>query len=189
MYDDLIKQIELLLEKKERVVVAISGYGGSGKSFLADKICDHFSIPHKTVLRMDFLHADDTQAKDGIFDEHDWALIVRILKDIHAGKRLHYASRGFRGHSEVFDEPLPKVVVAEGVRLLRPEVMQYFDVAVWIDCPVELATKRAKDRDREQGEDEQHLKRWDTEWVPQNDRYFNTIHPDKLADFIYKEYK
>lgn len=189
MFTDLIKQIDDLLTKKPRVVVAISGYGGSGKSTLAEKICEHYKVPTRSILPMDYLHSENTIQGSGVFDEHDWQKIIKILKTIHSKDRLQYTSLGFRGHSEHFDIPLGKVVVIEGVRLLRPEAMSYFDVSVWVDCPVELATNRAKDRDRSQGEDEEHIKRWDTEWVPQNDLYYNTIHPNKLATFIYKEYR
>jgi myo-inositol catabolism protein IolC len=63
--------------------------------------------------------------------------------------------------------------------------LQYFDYKVWIGCPIEIATARGKARDRLSGSDEAHIARWDTEWVPKDLKYFNLIHPDKLADFIY----
>jgi uridine kinase len=80
------------------------------------------------------------------------------------------------------------VVIVEGIRLFRQELMSNFDLSVWIDCPPELALERAKARDLDQGHDEQYMKHWDTEWAPQNEEYYNTHHPDQLASFEYKEY-
>ncbi len=191
MYQDLLEKIEKLTKLERPVVVAICGYGGSGKSYLAEKIAKSFDITDRQILHMDYLHPspDIKVNKDDIFSDHDWPLIYRILKDVRAGKRLQYKSMGLWGHTNDFDEPAPKVLIVEGVRLLRKEVMQLLDVSVWIDAPVSFVTERAKNRDREMGQGEAHMRRWDEEWVPRNNRYFQEIHPERLASFIYAEYK
>ena len=151
MYQDLLEKIEKLTKLERPVVVAICGYGGSGKSYLAEKIAKSFDITDRQILHMDYLHPspDIKVNKDDIFSDHDWPLIYRILKDVRAGKRLQYKSMGLWGHTNDFDEPAPKVLIVEGVRLLRKEVMQLLDVSVWIDAPVSFVTERAKNRDRE----------------------------------------
>ncbi len=83
---------------------------------------------------------------------------------------------------------MPKVLLVEGIRLYRPEFMNNFDLSIWIDCPPELALRRAKERDIKQGHGEQYMKRWDTEWGPLSQEYFDKYHPDKLTDVLYKEF-
>lgn len=191
MYDELINRIEGLLVEKSPVTVGITGYGGSGKSHLANRIADHLGISEDQLLHMDYLHPEPGQPKDkkDVFNDHDWSLIYGILKDAKDGKRLKYRSMGLWGHSKEFDEPAPNVLIIEGVRLLRKEIMPYLDIAVWIDADVDYVTERAKIRDRELGQDEAHIRRWDEEWVPKNDRYIQEVNPKKLANFIFTDYK
>lgn len=188
MFNELTKQIQALLAEKPHVVVAITGFAGSGKSTLASKLADTFDVKDGQILRLDNFYAP-TPRGNGLFDDYDWALVKTVLQDAQDSKSLHYVSRGFENDSSVFDEPLPKVVIIEGIQLFRKDFMHYFDIAVWIDCPLELALQRAKARDLSQGHDATYMKRWDTEWGPKNEEYFSAYHPDKLATFIYNEYK
>lgn len=191
MYDDLVKQIEQLLKKKQPVIVAICGYGGSGKTFLSDRIAKHFVITERQILHIDFLHTKPElpdNPKD-VFSGHDWPKIYKILREVKIGKRLQYKSMGLWGHSHSFDEAMPNVLIIEGVRLLRKEILPLVDIAVWIDAPVKYVTERAKTRDRAMGQNEEHIKLWDEDWVPRNDRYVEEINPKGLATFIFTEYK
>ena len=184
-FENLVTKIEQLTTKKPHVVVAISGFGGAGKSHLADRLRDHFKIKDSQIVRIDHLYGPNPNGPD-IFDQTDWPLVTRILQDAHAGKRLKYQGKGSKGEILYFDEALPKVVIFEGVRLLQPQLMSNFDVSVWIDCPQEFALGRAKTRDREQGDCEQEINKWDTDFGPKDKKYFDTYRPDQIATFIYK---
>ncbi len=113
-----------------------------------------------------------------------------IVDDAREEKGLDYQGVNFEGnpYSWRFNEELPKVLIVEGIRLFRQELMDCFDLSVWINCPPELALNRAKSRDQAQGHDEEYMKRWDAEWAPLNQQYFKTYHPEKLADLLYEEY-
>ena len=186
MYDELLKQIQARETIKTPVVVAISGLAGSGKTYLADKLRDHFRLKNDQVLRVDLLYAEEPRGP-GILDDHDWTLLTRILQDVRKGKRIRYRSRRFGKEGKQYDEPLPKIVIVEGIQLLRPELMGFFDIPVWIDCPPELALERAKTRDVDRGYSSEYLSQWDKEWWPNGLEYFNSYYPDKLATFVYKE--
>ncbi|MBL4818048.1 MAG: AAA family ATPase [Deltaproteobacteria bacterium] len=185
MFDELAAQIMHLLGKKLVVVVAISGFGGSGKSTLADRLRDHFQVADTQVVRIDNLYSQNPLGP-GIFDQSDWPLITRILEDVRAGKRLQYRGTDSNGQHVHIDEALPQVLIFEGVRLLQPDLMSNFDVSVWIDCPQDLAMKRAKARDREQGNSEETVLQWDTHWGPIDRKYFDMYRPDRLAAVVYR---
>jgi uridine kinase len=187
-FDNLVTQIEELMAKKPHAVIAISGFGGSGKSHLADQLRDHFKIKDSQTVRMDCLYSADPNGP-GIFDQSDWTLFARILEDVREGKRLQYQGKCDNGEVIHCDEALPNLVIVEGIRLLQPRFMPSFDISVWIDCPQEFAKQRAKARDREQGNDEQTVNRWDTDWGPKDKEYFVTFRPDQLATYLYKDYK
>lgn len=185
---DLLAHVEAIAKKKATIVVAISGFGGAGKSHLADKLRKHFGINENQVIRIDHLYGSNPNGP-GIFDQSDWGLLGQILKDVQAGKRLCYEGKGYKGEAILCNEELPNVIIVEGIRLLQPNLMSYFDISVWIDCPQDVALERAKARDRAQGEDEQTIALWDTDWGPKDALYFDTYRPDKLASFLYEKYK
>lgn len=188
MYEDLVRRIEEHLIVQIVVVVAISGHGGSGKSTLADRLAQHFGVAKDQIIRSDDLHAKNyLQAKD-LFELHDWATIMNILSHIRSSKRFQYVQRDDKEIEHVIDMPRPRLVILEGIRLLRPEILPYVDESVWIDCPLDVATARAKKRNREQGDSETEIALWDTKWVPEAKHYFEQVAPDKIASFIYTEY-
>ena len=187
-FEALVSKIERITKNKPHILIGITGFGGSGKSYLANRLRDHFGINDNQIVRIDNLYGQNPKGP-GIFDQSDWNLIEHILKDSSVGKRIRYQGKDHKGKLLRFDEDLPKIVIFEGIRLLQPKFSQYFDISVWIDCPQDFAIKRAKARDRSQGEDEETVSGWDTDWGPKDKKYFDTYRPDQLASFIYKDYQ
>jgi hypothetical protein len=181
----LTEAIEGALARTEPVVVAVSGFGGSGKSTLADRLADAFGIDRRLALRTDSLYSTTPHGR-GLFDITDWTLLSRLLLDARRTDRLSYVGRTYFGDPVEVDDVMPRVVIVEGLRLYRAELMSAFDVAVWIDCPLEQATKRAKARNRLQGESEYELGLWDSLWAPLDAEYFRTYRPDRLATLVYR---
>ena len=188
MYKDLVRIIEKLLAQQEVVVVAISGHGGSGKSTLADRLARQFDVAEDQIVRVDGLHAKNYMQAKGIFELHDWPAIMDILKNIRTSKRLQYLQRDDKEVESMVNVPRPRLVLLEGIRLIRPEVLPYVDIGVWIDCPLDAATKRAVERNRQQGDSEAELALWDSKWVPEAKHYVEQIAPQNIASFIYKEH-
>jgi uridine kinase len=188
MYRDLVHIIEKLLAEQEVVVVAISGHGGSGKSTLADALAQQFEVPEDQIVRGDGLHAKNYLQATGLFELHDWATIMDILVNARANKRLKYLKRDDKEAESMVDVPRAPLLILEGIRLIRPEVLPYVDVSVWIDCPLDVATKRAKERNRQQGDSEAEIALWDSKWDPEATRYVKEVSPSSIASFIYHEY-
>ncbi len=189
MYGDLIRRSRELLDNQGTVVMAISGHGGSGKSTLAEKLAAEFDVTEEQIVRTDNIHAKDYEQTEGLFKLHDWPVIFDLLSSIHESERLHYTTRDWKGVEGVVDIVKPHLVILEGIRLIRPEVLPYIDLSVWIDCPLDVATKRAVDRNRKQGDSESELALWETKWLPEAEQYVELVHPKKIADFTYTQSK
>ncbi len=188
MSGELIAAIDSLRAERGRVVVAICGFGGSGKTTLANSLRDHYRLRERQVVHLDDFIVDRARG-EGLLGGFDWGRLRDVLEDIRAGRRLSYRGTDFDGRPQAqrVEEELPEVVIVEGIRLLRPELSPYFDLQVWIDCPLELAAKRGRERDRADGADEAHLAVWDAEWIPKDAEYFATYRPDRLADLVLRD--
>jgi uridine kinase len=188
MYKELTRSIEELLAQQEVVVVAISGHGGAGKSTLADKLAQQFSVAESQIVRVDGLHAKNYMQKKGIFELHDWTTIMDILMHARTNNRLEYLKRNDKEEESVVDVPRPQLVILEGIRLIRPEVLPYVDMSVWIDCPLDVATERAVKRNRQQGDSEAEIALWYSKWVPESKSYIEQVAPRDIVSFVYSDW-
>ncbi|MDQ5972419.1 MAG: hypothetical protein QG553_578 [Patescibacteria group bacterium] len=189
MFEDLIQQIDKKTATEPLVIVGISGFAGSGKTHLANRLANHYGNSENQVIHLDNIYSPLPRG-NGLFDDYDWNLLGQIINSARNGNDLDYQGVDYTGKAlpQRFKAILPKVLAVEGIRLYRPSTVEHFDISVWVNCPPELALQRAKARDLQQGHDDGYMKRWDTEWGPLNQQYFDQYHPEKLASFLYEEF-
>lgn len=191
-FEDLAGKIQELLESRERVVVAVCGFGGSGKTTLAEKLKLKFS--ESNLIQIDNFLINRGQG-EGWRGGYDWNRFEAVLKDVRDGKDLHY--KFYDWHKDdlsdgFIDEKLQKIVIVEGSRILQSKIMEYYDLSIWIDIDLIEATGRGKQRDERNWEDKTdqaglraHLDTWHSTWAPKDKEYYEKFHPDKIADFVY----
>jgi uridine kinase len=192
-FNDLLVKVQGLLEAKHPVIVAISGFGGSGKTTLAEKLKSQF--PDSTLLQLDNFLINRGEG-EGWQGGYDWGRFEDVLKDIQAGRSLHYQWYNWEKDEtkDWIDQPLPALVIVEGVRILQPGLKKYYDLTVWIDRSLEESTEQGKARDRankpsDKYDIEAHLCKWDDIWVPKEEEFIALFDPAKSADVLYERLK
>jgi uridine kinase len=162
---DLIAAVET---RRSFTLVGIGGRGGAGKSTLAGL------IPGAQVV-----------GTDEFWDGSEFEL-SRLRREV-VDPLLEASVAHFHG----FDwdakrkAPTPRVVrpegvvVIEGVCALHRMFRDAYDVRVWVDAPRELRLERGLARDGEAARE-----RWETVWMPSEQRYIERDDPIPSAHVI-----
>jgi uridine kinase len=174
MYDLLLEEIEARHpEHRKTRIVAIDGYGGSGKSELATRLAGSLG---KAVV----VHTDDF-ARPGA-PGWEWQrmheqVLEPILND-QPGRYPHYDWDRDR-LAEWHDVPVGGTLIVEGVSSMRRELGEYWDYAIWVDAPYETRLQRGLERDGERMSSQ-----WTDVWMPEEEEYVTAQQPDMRADVI-----
>ena len=183
----IISLIQERAENSQYFVVAISGFGGSGKSTLAKIFSE--SLKDSIVISLDSFILNNLNTRSSNWNNFDWSrLINEVLDPIKKGKqKLKYGIYNWN-ENKVIDQKdvvVPKYIIVEGVGLLRDELKDYFDLSVWIDIPLGVATQQGKRRDKEEYKVDND-KSWDEIWTPNDLAYYESYNPQSRADLLIK---
>lgn len=163
-------------------IIAISGFGGSGKSSVAEILSKQLNTP---VISIDSFFTNKSYYST-------WNVIDfnRFLKEVIEpfNKNTNPISYGVQMYGDENITEKKEVshdgtIIIEGVGLFRPELGNYFNYKIWVDVPIEEAVKRGKKRDREvynNPNDEQ----WEGIWKQNDIEYFEKYKPRDIADLV-----
>ncbi|MEJ0053300.1 MAG: hypothetical protein WDN10_01035 [bacterium] len=182
---EILKKINSL---PNPMLIAISGFGGSGKSTAAEKLGAYLDAP---VIGVDSF-ARHRLSGGTAWNSVDFGRLEReVLKPFEAGQNpLVYGHYDWSSNGIVTTAPVEHRgrLIVEGVGLFRPELYQYFSYMLWIDCPLEEAAARGKKRDREIHNNPQD-ERWDGVWKRNDLEYLAAYKPDEMANAVIKNEK
>jgi uridine kinase len=184
-FDELISAIKIVGHDRKCRIIAISGFGGAGKSTLARTLA--ISIGEAEVVCVDEFIVNRLENNPHRWEGIDWRRLEReVLAPVELNQEwieygiYDWAENCVANHRRF---PLPRFLIVEGVGLLRPDLMQYFDLTVWLDVPMETATARGMKRDRE----EYHIDAddsWINSWSVNDREYFEKYRPMEITNFI-----
>ena len=183
---------ELSSEVKERskgrphTVIALSGFGGAGKSTIANSLAE--LLGDSTIVHLDDFILDRLSKRSADWDGFDLdRLIHEVLEPIANGAdEIEYGIYDWKSNqvSEKKKLVLPKYIILEGIGLIRENLRDFFALTVWIDVPLEIASARGKHRDVSEYGATHHAELWDTIWAPNDRDYFTKHQPRTHTDYL-----
>ncbi len=151
-----------------RVVVAVDGVDGAGKSVFADGLAEVFAEAGDAVYRagIDGFHrpraeryALGRRSPEGFYrDSYDYATFRRVLLDPFRDGAQTAGTTGFQlaafdvtrdtpVESQWVTAPRDAVLVVDGIFLHRPALQDLWDWSIWLDVPFETSYARLALRD------------------------------------------
>ena len=179
----IIKTIQKL---KKPFIVAISGFGGSGKTTFANRLASEMHAP---IIGVDDFFNTTEQLNYERWEIYDFERLEHeVIKPFLSGSTI-LSYRAFdweENELTVFKTiHVDEVLIVEGVGLFRPELMKYYSYTIWIECPIEIAIERGKKRDRSMYGVSQDEK-WDGIWRDNEMQCYREFDPMENAECIIK---
>lgn len=158
------------------MIVAIDGFGASGKSVFAARLAEEFG-GHVIAL-------DDFTRPGTPTWEHD-RFVDEVLTPLRSGLAATY--RPWRYDQDSPGEPVTVppggLVVVEGVSALALPVVErvgrWWDLAIWVDADDAVRRERILERDGAA-----LMPLWQQQWWPSEQYYFDVETPLERTDFV-----
>ncbi|MHC2999250.1 nucleoside/nucleotide kinase family protein [Microbacterium sp. HJ5] len=151
-----------------RVIVAVDGIDGAGKSTFADGLAEVFAESGSAVFRagIDGFHrpraeryARGRRSPEGFYlESYDYPTFRRVLIDPFRDGAQTAGTTGFQlaafdlardapVESQWVTAPRDAVLIVDGIFLHRPELQDLWDWSLWLDVPFHVAYERMSLRD------------------------------------------
>ncbi len=181
----ICERITSLLDINDRILIAIDGNCGAGKSTLGRKIADIFNA---NLFHMDdyFLTPElrtNTRMKE-IGGNVDYVRFKNeIIEGINTGKPFQF--RRFYCKLQDFSQPnyvLPKRVnIIEGSYSLHPTLIEFYDLKIFLEISPEIQEKRILKRNGPI-----MFERFKSLWIPLENLYFEALGIKEKCDLTLK---
>ncbi len=168
---------------KKPFIVAIDGRDGSGKSTLADKISQNFKT--QIIKTDDFItfFKPEIADKDYYWDKNRF--LEEVLLPLKNKQSFKYNVCRWKTGEITREERIDQnneLIIVEGLHALHQDLLDFYDLKIWVNTPLEISLERGKIRDLEKGK-----KNIDELWsifVPFQESYISEHKPQEKADLV-----
>lgn len=171
-YNRVSFEIDKLLEQQDRVLVAIEGRCGSGKTSLGELLRENYGC---NLIHMDDFFLRPEQRSKGRLStpggniDHE-RFLDEVLKPLALGNRFEY--RPYSCSEDNFAEPVSVVpgelTIVEGTYSCHPSLQAYYDLRVFITVDEVQQIIRIRRRSGDE-----LFKNFQRIWIPLEEAYFS----------------
>ncbi|MCL4880084.1 MAG: uridine kinase [Anaerolineae bacterium] len=180
--------------------VAIDGIDAAGKTTLADRLAARLRERGRSVIRAsvdsfhnppDIRHQRGKLSPEGYFyDSFDYeALKSQLLIPLKENRPFQTALFDYRmedrSASPLQTAAPNAILLFDGVFLLRPELIDHWDMKIFVEISFETSLKRARERDQVLfGSVEEVTKHYELRYLPGQKIYLETCQPREKANLV-----
>src|SRR3989344_4105754 len=139
--EEVIDYIKNGVTKQKPVFIAVEGFGGSGRSTLAEKL-KHL-LPNAEVIKIDSFilkePAQNAEPWEQVFDRK--RLEQQVLKPASSGKTISYQRLDWAKDALGPSITLPKTeyLIIDGISSSHPDIEHYYSFKIWVNTPIDTA--------------------------------------------------
>lgn len=180
-YAHLVQAIRQQLLQRERIIVAIDGRCGSGKTTLATRLQDDLSC---AVYHMDdfFLRPEQRTAarllQPGENVDHE-RFLNEVLLPLHNARSITY--RPFICSRQQLGEPVTvaanPLTIVEGSYACHPALWEHYDLRIFLTIDPEDQLRRIETRSSPE-----KAQQFRDRWIPLEERYFRAFNVQERCD-------
>ncbi len=172
--EKIIRKINELRVKNERLLIAIDGKCASGKTTLAEHIgqqidCNIFHTDDY-FLRPEQRTKDRLNEPGGNIDRERFSL--EIIIPVLQGKDFYYYPYNCR--KGALDDPIRSeckpINIIEGAYSCHPAMREYYDLRIFLSVSADKQLERLRKR-----ENAESLEKFISKWIPLEERYFSSL--------------
>ena len=203
--DELLRRLAETIESvtlAHPVRVAVDGRPAAGKTMLADELAVVLRTRGREVIRASiesFLlprvqrYRRGVDSPEGCYhDSFDFDALHRMLLDpLGPGGDGQFQEAVYDRDTDIALSPPRRrattdaILLFDGVFLMRPELLDRWDLRIFVAVGFEETLARARIRDAaSQGSTARVEQRFRDRYLPSQQLYFDTIHPADLADIV-----
>lgn len=182
---EISDRVRVLSRLKQCILIGIDGCGGSGKSTLAAELSE--SLEEAPIIHMDDFYKPSQERKKvtskiSIGWQFDWQrLETDVLQSFTTRGYAQYQRYDWKRHCLAESRTIQPyaTIIIEGIYVLRPELLSYYDIRLWMECSKEIRLQRGIERDGEQARSQ-----WEGDWMKEEEKYILACNPHLLAERI-----
>lgn len=181
----LIEAMNKIYQQKGHVTIAIDGRCGSGKTILANKLKAYFNCH---IFHMDDFYLQEYQRTQERYNEPGGNVDrerfkKEVLDPLKNQQDVLYRSIecSSMSISEGTVYPYKPINIIEGSYSCHPELIDAYDITVFLDIDEPLRLKRIEKRNGKEA-----LNMFIKKWIPLEEKYFSSFDIQNNCDFYFK---
>ena len=198
-----LTSIILDMKKDRPLLLGIDGVDVSGKTTLAKELANELKESGRLLIQASidgFHNPKSVRYKEGnsshkgyyLYSFDHESVIDELLKPLSIGD-LQYRTAVFDHFTDskvvhpVQTATNDSILIMEGIFLFRPELVDFWDIKIFLDVDFETILERAVKRETEReciGTEQEIRKRYEDRYIPGQKFYFQIAEPIEKADIV-----